>query len=145
MTDSPAFRYTAPARSIRAMGVLGGLWAVLAYGWLRMEAETWIVAGLALFSLPALWEIVTGRVASVTLAEAELRWQSGQRSETVPLAQIDHVRLDRRFDGAMRVTLVLRDQRRLRLPPDCVPPARAFEAALHRAGLRTERHPFSLF
>ena len=45
----------------------------------------------------------------------------------------------------MRVTLVLRDGRKLRLPQDVVPPGDALETTLQAAGIRTERHPFTFW
>jgi len=42
------------------------------------------------------------------------------------------------------VTVVLVDGRGMRLPPAATPPAEALEAAAQHAGIKTERHPFTL-
>ena len=61
--------YASPARSPRAVLGLVSAWAILAGGWLWLDAETWIVAGLGLFTLPLLWELITGKVARLSLAK----------------------------------------------------------------------------
>lgn len=134
-----------PARSPRAVLGLVSAWAILAGGWLWLDAETWIVAGLGLFTLPLLWELITGKVARLVLDDTKLTWQSGTSTGHIALTRIDHLRLDRRFDGSLRLSVQLDDGSRQRLPPDCVPPGPKLEEAATRAGLRLERHPFSPF
>ncbi|HSG57703.1 MAG TPA: hypothetical protein VLA45_19810 [Paracoccaceae bacterium] len=140
-----AFAYSAPARSPRSALILIGIWAVLAAGWIWLDVEAWIVGALALFSLPLLAELVLGRTAHLTLDKTEIRWHSARQSEAVKLREIKRAQFQRRLDGTMSVTLVLRDGRTFRLPQDCVAPRAPFEAALNSAGVRTEPVPFSIF
>ncbi|MFZ5964611.1 hypothetical protein ACOXXX_16820 [Thalassococcus sp. BH17M4-6] len=140
----PGYTYGAPARTPRSVGLLLGLWALLAVGWIWLQVESWIVLGILLFTLPLLWEVATGKTARLTLDDTTLDWQSGRVQDHVALRDLDHVRLDRRFDGSMRATLVLQDGRKTRLPHDCVPPHRAFEATLKARGVKVDRHPFSI-
>ena len=135
----------ARARRARTVAVLLAVWAGLAALWWWLNAAWWIVAALALVTLPALWEVLTDRRAGLHLDGERLRWHSGPRGDEVALAALDHVRLDTRLDLSVRVTLVLRDGRRIRLPHACVPPHRALEAALADAGVETRRHHFGLF
>lgn len=131
-------------RNPRTALVLAGVWAVLVLLVVVLDAALWIVAGLALFTLPALWDLVTDRAAGLRLTGDSLHWFSGRRSDTIPLAQIKAVRLDRRLDLTYRTSIVLRDDRRIRLPQECLPDIPVLETALTQAGLRVERHPFSL-
>lgn len=131
-------------RNARTAWVLAGVWALLAVLLVFFDAAPWIVGGLGLFTLPALWDLVSDRLSGLRLTEDGLHWFSGRQSDTIPLARIRAVRLDRRLDLSFRVSVVLRDDRRIRLPQDCLPRIPALEAALTRAGIRVERHPFSL-
>lgn len=103
-----------------------------------------IVAIVALFTLPALWELATNPIARLSLSPQVLVWQRGKDKVTIPLNTIDHIRLDTRVDLSVRATVVLRSGQRLRVPPDAMPPHRPFEYALHAAGVPTRRHHFSL-
>ena len=131
-------------RNPRTALVLAGVWGALLLLVVLLDAALWIVAGLGLFTLPALWDLVTDRASGLTLTQDSLHWFSGARSDRIPLARIKAVRLDRRLDLSTRVSVVLRDDRRIRLPQDCLPQVPALEAAVLRAGIRVERHPFSL-
>ena len=63
----------------------------------------------------------------------------------VPLSEIDHIRLDTRWDFSVRATVLLTNGKRLRLPYEALPPHRSFEAALQARGIRVERHHFNVF
>ena len=136
--------HAARARRPRTVLVLLAVWAGLAALWWGLNAAWWIVAALALPTLPALWEVLTDRRAGLRLDDGMLRWHDGARTDHVALAALDHVRMDTRLDLSVRVTLVLRDGRRVRLPQACVPPHRALEATLAGAGVPTRRHHFGL-
>lgn len=131
-------------RNTRTAWVLAAVWTILAVLLLAFDAAPVIVAGLWIFTLPALWDLVSDRPSGLRLTEDGLHWFSGARSDTIPRDRIKAVRLDRRLDLSFRVSIVLRDDRRMRLPQDCLPQIPALDAALTRAGIRVERHPFSL-
>lgn len=120
--------------------VLAGLTGLLVV----FQAAWWIIAALALFTLPAIWDLVSNRSAGLTLTDTALHWHSGARSDRIDLHRIRTVRLDRRLDLTTRVLVVLQDSRRIRLPDDCLPDLDQFAAALAKAAVKTERHPFSL-
>ena len=58
--------------------------------------------------------------------------------------EIDHMRFDTRLDFSVRVSAVLADRRKVRLPYEALPQHKRLEAACHAHGLRVERHHFSL-
>ena len=140
----PLIDHRASGRNARTALVVAGVWAVLILLAVFLNAAVWLVVGLGLFILPALWDLVTDRASGLRLTEASLHWFSGGRSDTIPLARIKAMRLDRRLDLSYRVSVVLRDDRRIRLPQDCLPEIPVLEAALSQAGIKVERHPFSL-
>lgn len=144
MSAAPLYSYTRTARSLPAALVVAGVLVALGAAWLWLEAATWIVVVLALFTLPALYDLARNPAAGLRLTETALDWHSGRRAAQVEREEIDHIRLDTRLDFSVRATVVLRSGRKLRLPFEATPPHRAFEAALEAAGLKTVRHHFQL-
>lgn len=140
----PLLDHRLRGRNPRTAAVLLGVWVALVLVWVGLEAAPWIMIGVGLFTLPALWDLITDRPSGLILTGDSLHWFSGRRSDTIPLAQIKAVRLDRRLDLSYRVSIVLRDDRRIRLPQECLPEIPTLDAALTQAGIRVERHPFSL-
>jgi len=140
----PLLDHHARGRNRATALVLVAVWAGLAWLLIGLDAAPWIVAGLALFTIPALWDLVSDRPSGLTLTQDTLHFYSGQRRDTIAHRQIKAVRLDRRLDLSYRVSIVLRDDRRIRLPQDCLPRTDQLEAALTRAGISVQRHPFSL-
>lgn len=136
--------HRAQGRNRRTALVLLGVWALLAALVLLIDAAPWIVAGVALFTLPALWDLVSDRAAGLVLTGEDLRWFSGRQQDNIPHLRIKAVRLDRRLDLSYRVSVVLKDDRRIRLPQECLPEIDILARALEEAGIRVERHPFSL-
>lgn len=141
---APVLEHHARGRSLRTALVLALVWAGLIGMRLGLEAALWIVLGLALFTLPALWDLASDRRSGLRLDAEALAWWSGARRGHVPLTQIQAVRFDRRLDLSMRVSVVLQDARRIRLPQEALPEIERLEAALRSVGVATERHPFSL-
>jgi len=142
--EEPAFSYRRQARSRSALLMLPMIWAALAAAWLWLDASGWLIGLIALFTLPALWEVITNPVAGVRLDTAQLNWFTGKRNAEIALEQIDHMRLDTRLDMSVRATAVLRSGRRIKLPYEATPPHRAFEAELIARGIATQRHHFTL-
>lgn len=140
----PVLAHRASGRNARTALVLLGVWGLLLGLALILDAALWIMAGLALFTLPAVWDLVSDRASGLILTDNDLHWFSGQQQDTIPHLRIKTVRLDRRLDLSHRVSVVLADDRRIRLPQECLPDIDLLAGALEQAGLRVERHPFSL-
>jgi len=104
----------------------------------------WLMATLALLTLPALWDLWRDPSTGLRLDDTRLEWHSGRRSGTLDLSEIDHMRFDTRWDFSVRVTAMLDNNKRVRLPYEALPPHRALEAAFSARGLRVERHHFSI-
>ena len=122
---------------------IAGLWALVALLWVLFDAAWFILLLFIAASLPLLRDALRDTTARIEVWPNRIVWASalldGERGD------IDHVRLDRRFDGSLKITLVHPDDSHTRLPPDVTPPADALEAALIEAGISAERHPFAPF
>lgn len=121
------------------------IWAALAGLVLWINMAVWIAVVLGLTTLPAVWEIWCNPVSTLVLDDRGLRWQTQRQQGDVPLGIILKVRMDTRLDLSVRATLMMKDGRKLRLPPPCTPPHQEFEAALKGRGLHVERHHFAFF
>lgn len=135
-------KYEVSGRNGRAIGLLAAIYLFTAAALVFLEAHIWIVAGVVVMTLPALWDILVDRGAGLTLDGSGLTWFSGDISDAVALSAIDHVRFDTRMDLSVKVTVILAQGCKIRLPYDCLPPHRAFEAQLVGLKIRTERHHF---
>lgn len=144
MNAEGTYSHTNFGRNRRTVIIVILIYAALIAAILLIDAAWWLMAGLALFTLPALWDIYTNRSAGVTLTESNLHWFSGRHQAEINLSEIDHVRFDTRLDFSIRVSAVLAGKRRIRLPYEALPPHLEFEAALKNRSVRIERHHFSL-
>ncbi len=131
-------------RSRAALLALTSVYAVLALLIAFISLNPWIALALALFTLPALWEFITDPLSSFTLTPQHMSWSTPTVNDELPLALVLRVRFDTRLDLSVKVTLFLKDGRKLRLPHACTPPHMALEEALKSFGIATERHHFSL-
>ena len=131
-------------RARRNVVTLALVWAALLGMLVVLSAAAWIVLFLALFTLPLAWEVWRNPESRLTLDRAALEWHGIMGADSVPLTLIEKVRFDRRLDMSMRVTLVLKDGRKIRLPHDVMPPPERLEAAFQAHDIETERNPFSL-
>ena len=144
---SPAdaeFSHHAQGRSLRTGITVTLIWLLLIGLWLGLEAHPMIVAFLALFTLPACWDLISDPPSGLTLTDRALSWHSGKRHAEVPLAEIDHVAMNTRLDFSVKVTLVLENGAKIRLPFEATPPDQAFEDALTARGIKTRRTHFQL-
>lgn len=143
--DPAAYSYRRRGRSPRLVAVLIGVYAALLAAILLFDAAWWLMALLALPTLPALYDLYADPEAGLDLDGETLRWHSGRRHTELALTEVERIRLDTRWDFSVRATAVLTSGRKIRLPDESLPPHRALEAALTARGLRVERHHFTLF
>ena len=140
----PPYRFERSGRTRQTAFALGAVWVVIGALVVFLDAALWVLAIPALFTLPAIWDLISDRRAGMEIGEDTIRWHSGRSEGEVVFGRIDRVRLDTRLDLSVRVTLVLVSGRKLRLPQESVPPWRELEAELSARGIKSERHHFSL-
>lgn len=143
-TSPPPFRFDRQGRGTATALSVALVWAVLITALFWLEAAPLIIGALALFTLPALRDLITNPKAGFALERDRLRWHSGRHDAEVALDRIDHIRLDTRLDLSVRASVVLHTGRRIRIPFEATPPHRDLETALHARAIPTQRHHFSL-
>jgi len=138
------YAHAMSGRNPRSVAVLVLLYSGILMALTYLEAAPWLMAIVVLITLPAVFDIAVNRRAGLTLDGARLAWFSGDTADEVALNQIRNVRFDTRLDLSVRVTVILLDGRKIRLPYDSLPPHRAFEKELVDQRVATERHHFNL-
>lgn len=145
MTGPDLLEFHRHGRSAGTATILAAVWAAMLAAIRWLDAAWWLMALLALPTLPALWDLIANPSAGLRLTDARLHWHSGRRQGDLALGEIDRMRLDTRWDLSVRVTAVLTSGRSVRLPHESLPPHRALEQALTDRGVRVERHHFTVF
>ncbi len=105
----------------------------------------WIIVIVAMITLPAAIDVFVNATARLNLDDSQLFWKNRSQEVTIPLHEIEKIRFDGRMDMSVRVSVVLNDGRKLRLPYDAMPPHKELEVALQARDVRTERHAFTVF
>ena len=105
----------------------------------------WIIVIVAMITLPAAIDVFVNATARLNLDDSQLFWKNRSQEVTIPLHEIEKIRFDGRMDMSVRVSVVLNDGRKLRMPYDAMPPHKELEAALQARDVRTERHAFTVF
>lgn len=140
-----AFTFTRQNRNPRTVLILIGIYAALIALMILFDAVWWLMVLLALTTLPALWDIVKDTSAGMELNDDTLRWHTGQRQGELRLSDVTRFRFDTRWDFSVRVSAVLKSDKRLRLPDESLPPHKKLEEVLQQAGFTVERHHFRVF
>ncbi|WP_127116191.1 hypothetical protein [Shimia sediminis] len=102
----------------------------------------WIILGLGLFAVPAAIDLLRNPVTDFELNAQNIRWKNSGQEAELPLSRIQRARFDTRWDFSVRVTLILRDSSKLRIPQDVTPPHQTLEQAFKDRDIATERHHF---
>ncbi len=139
------FEFTRQGRTRRTLAIVVSIYAGLAGAVIVIDAAWWLVAALALLTLPALWDLWRNPGAGVRLNDSRLNWHTGRRGGMLNLQEINHMRFDTRWDFSVRVTAVLMGDKQIRLPHEALPPHRTFETELRARHVRVVRHHFTIF
>jgi hypothetical protein len=137
-----AFRFERRAREPRALALIAGAGLVIAVLLFVVNAAWWLAPAVAVLALPAVTEALRDARFHLALDDRALSWESGRRRQSVPLDRIAEVRLATTLDVSQRATLRLDSGESLRIPPECLPPGRALDAALAARGIPHHRSLF---
>lgn len=137
------FVFERRGRATGTIAALAAIYAALLAALLKLDAAPWLMALLALPTLPALLDVLRNPSAGMRLDDEGFEWHSGRREGHVARGEIGLLRLDRRWDFSVRAVLVLTVGRRIHLPQESMPPHEILEAEATERGIRVERHPFS--
>ena len=139
------YGFTRDGRKLGTAIIVIGIYAALLAAFVLLDAAWWLMVVLALPTLPALNDLWRNPSAGIMLTNDHLEWHTGTRKAALDLAEIDYLRFDTRFDFSVRVTAVLTNDKRIRLPDEAMPAHKTFEAELTARGIRVDRHHFVVF
>lgn len=131
-------KHTHHGRNPRSMLVLSlvtiGLIGLLGYG-----IHWGIVAVLSFFVIPTLVDVAFNPVATFELDDNGIRWKNATQEAELGFHQIKSVHVATRLGVAFRITLVMYDEAKVRIPQDVLPPRAKFEAALEHHDIPVKR------
>lgn len=122
-------------RSILVLSlVTTGLIGLLGYG-----VHWGIVAVLSFFVMPTLVDVAFNPVATFELDDNGIRWKNATQESELSFHQIKSVHVATRLGVAFRITLIMYDEAKVRIPQDVLPPRADLEAALDRHSIPVKR------
>lgn len=136
--------FESQGRNIKTECVLGALLVFVIAGYLLLDMHIGIIATIAIFALPAVWDLVSNRPSGLALNDTQITWFSGKAHGEVCKSDVDYVQFHTRLDLSIRVTLVLHGGQKIRLPQDAVPPLPDLESALVDRDITIRRQHFAL-
>ena len=140
--DTPEFTYRAIGRNWTTLIVTLSVWVVLAFLLLRVEMAPWLAMIVFLFTLPAVYDLISARASGIIVNRNQIAWYAGKRDNSAAASLIDHIKLDTRLDLSVRCTLVLSSGQKIKVPFEACPNHRALETQLHAHGYTTRRQHF---
>jgi hypothetical protein len=118
------------------------VWAVLAFLIIKVEMVWWLAALVFMFTLPAVYDLVTARPSGITIIQDQITWYAGKQTGEAPKRLINHIRLDTRLDLSVRCTLVLYSGQKIKVPFESCPHHRELEQQLIDRGYKPKRQHF---
>ncbi len=143
--DAEPFSFRRSGRNYRTAVVLICIYFILLALIIVVNAVWWLMAWLALPTLPALYDLIKNPQAGVDANASGISWFSGKRTASVEWDEVDYVRFDTRLDLSIRVSVVLKTGRQIRLPYESVPSDRRLEEALAALGISVRSQHFRIF
>lgn len=135
------YRHQSQGRSLRtALAVAAAL--ALLVGLYLVGTILWLLAVLLLFVVPAILDLLRNPTSRFELTNTTLTWETSRLSASLPVSRIAKARFDTRWDFSVRVTLILDDGKKLRIPQEAMPPHKTLEDAFKACGVPVERHHF---
>lgn len=118
------------------------VWGVLLVLILKVDMALWLAGIVFLFTLPAVYDLITARASGITLNAQQIAWYAGKQDGDIPKRLIDYIRLDTRLDLSVRCTLVLYSEQKIKIPFESCPKHQELENQLHAYGYKTRRQHF---
>ncbi len=138
------FSYQSRGRRPATIVTLAAVWICLAAAYLWLEASPALMGAIGVFTLPALYDLIVNPQSTFSLDADHLRWSTPRQEAEIALSEIDHLRFDTRLDMSVRLTVVRPSGIKIRVPFPATPPHATFEPLATQAGIKIQRHHFSL-
>lgn len=141
---SRSFSFTRAGRTQATGIVLAVVYVALVAALIFLSVTFWIIAGLFLFTVPAIWDLVKNPKSGMEITDAAISWEHGKNSATIQKPEIERIRVDLRLDRSVKLTLIMKTGRKIRVTQPSIPPLAQLEQALQDHGYAYQKNPFSL-
>jgi hypothetical protein len=141
---STLYTFTSQGRRPATAITVSLIWILLLAAYVWVQADLVVLVVIGAFTLPAVYDLARNPQSTFTLDATHLRWRAGRQEADIALSEIDHLRFDTRLDMSVRLSVVRPSGVRIRVPYPATPPHAQFEPLATQAGLKTQRHHFSL-
>ena len=81
--DAPEFTYRAIGRNWTTLIVTLSVWVILAFLLLRVEMAPWLAMIVFLFTLPAVYDLISARASGITVNGDQIAWYAGKDRKSV--------------------------------------------------------------
>lgn len=143
MRSQKDFRFESKARRPVAIAAIGTALVLSLVLLFVLDALWWLAILPALAALPATYEAWKGNTSELTIKDGQIAWQSSRGgAQKILLSAVEQADIRLRMDFSRKVTLILRDSQRIRIPPDCVPPGDEIQTALDALGVKVRLRKF---
>ena len=141
-TGATEFTYRTTGRNWTTLIVTLSVWVVLAFLLLKVEMAPWLAMAVFLFTLPAVYDLISARASGIQVNGEQIKWYAGSCDNGVAANLIDHINLDTRWDLSVRCTLVLSSGQKIKVPFESCPNHRKLETQFNAHGYTTRRQHF---
>lgn len=129
-------------RQPRNVAITGAAVIALIAAVVILDLHPVIAAMIAVMMLPAIWDIVVGADATMTIDDTNLTWRMGGRGDSYELDEIERVTTKLSWDFSRKATVFTKSGTKHRIPPPCLPPDVPFDLALKARGVAVTRSLF---
>ena len=107
ISADPDFTYGTVGRNWTTLITTAVVWVVLITLIVKVDMALWLAGIVFLFTLPAVYDLITARASGITINTQQIAWYAGKQDGDIPKRLIEYIKLDTRLDLSVRCTLVL--------------------------------------
>jgi len=142
ISADPDFTYGTVGRNWTTLITTAVVWVVLTTLIVKVDMALWLAGIVFLFTLPAVYDLITARASGITINAQQVAWYAGKQDGDIPKRLIEYIRLDTRLDLSVRCTLVLYSGQKIKVPFESCPKHQELEQQLHNFKYKTRRQHF---
>jgi hypothetical protein len=140
-TDN-SYSYDTVGRNWTTLITTAVVWVVLLTLILVVDMVLWLAGIVFLFTLPAVYDLITARASGLAINAQQIAWHAGKQNGDIAKRLINHIRLDTRLDLSVRCTVVLYSGQKIKIPFESCPKHQELEKTLHTFEYKTLRQHF---
>lgn len=141
---SVTYKFERRGRTTTTAVTLAAVYTLLAAALFFLQMSQWVILAGFVFTIPALWDLIADPKSGFSIDEDGVHWFHGKNSATIDPNEIELFKIDLRMDRSVKLTLNMKNGRRIRVTQPSIPPLNDLESVLEQAGYAHRKNPFSL-